>query len=112
MSTVKILSILEAASIEPPTARAIARSFEVFHQEQEEIHAKNWMSKSDEMNLATQLRAEMKTMEAGLRAEIQTSAAGLRTEMAQLKSELIKWMFLFWVGQIAVTAAIFKLLGH
>jgi hypothetical protein len=29
MSTVKILSILEAASIEPPKARAIAESLEV-----------------------------------------------------------------------------------
>ncbi len=112
MSTVKILSILEAASIEAPTARAIARSFEVFQQDQEETLSKNWMTKADELNLGTQLRAEMKTMEAGLRAEIQTSAAGLRAEMANQKSEIIKWMFLFWIGQIAVTTAIFKLLGH
>ena len=70
------------------------------------------MTKADELNLATQLRAEMKSMSAELRAEIQTSAAGLRTEMANQKSEIIKWMFLFWIGQIAVTTAIFKLLGH
>ena len=29
---------------------------------------------------------------------------------AELKAEMIKWMFLFWIGQIAVTTAIFKLL--
>ena len=110
MCTFKILSILEAASIEPPTARAIARSFEVFHQEQEEIHAKNWMSKSDELNLATQLRAEMKTMEAGLRAEMKSLAAELRVEIANSRSETIKWMFLFWIGQTAATAALIKLL--
>ena len=112
MSTVKILSILEAASIEAPTARAIARSFEVFQQEQEETLSKNWMTKADELNLATQLRAEMKSMSAELRAEIQTSAAGLRTEMANQKSEIIKWMFLFWIGQTAATAALIKFLGH
>ena len=68
------------------------------------------MSKSDEMNLATQLRAEMKTMEAGLRAEIQTSAAGLRSEMSASKAKIIKWMFLFWIGQTATTVAIVKFL--
>ena len=31
---------------------------------------------------------------------------------SELKSEIIKWMFLFWIGQTATTAAIFKLLGH
>jgi hypothetical protein len=27
--------------------------------------------------------------------------AELRTEMAELKAELIKWMFLFWLGTVA-----------
>ncbi len=38
--------------------------------------------------------------------------AELRVEMSAFKAEIIKWMFLFWIGQIAVTTAIFKLLGH
>ncbi|MCE2963533.1 MAG: hypothetical protein ACK5UE_04115 [Chitinophagales bacterium] len=29
--------------------------------------------------------------------------ANLRTEMKEMKSEMIKWMFIFWVGQMAVT---------
>jgi hypothetical protein len=77
MSTVKILSILEAASIEPPKARAIAESLEVAFREQEEDLTKRLMTKQDG---------------------------------AELKAEMIKWMFLFWIGQIAVTTAIFKLL--
>ena len=68
------------------------------------------MSKSDELNLATQLRAEMKTMEAGLRAEMKSLAAELRVEIANSRSETIKWMFLFWIGQTAATAALIKLL--
>ena len=79
MSTVKILSILEAASIEPPKARAIAESFEIAFREQEEDLTKRLMTKQDG---------------------------------SELKAEIIKWMFLFWIGQIAVTTAIFKLLGH
>ena len=114
MSTVKILSILESASIEPPTARAIAQSFETAFKEQEETLSKDWMTKSDEINLATQLRAEMKSMAAELRAEIKTSIADLRTELstkiAESKTEVIKWMFLFWIGQMATTAALIKFL--
>jgi hypothetical protein len=111
MSTVKILSILEAASIEPPKARAIAQSFESAFKDQEETLSKNWMTKADELNLGTQLRAEMKTMEAGLRSEMKSLAAELRVEMANSKAETIKWMFLFWIGQTAATAAIVKFLS-
>ena len=110
MSTVKILSILEAASIEPPKARAIAQSFETAFKEQEEALSKDWMTKSDELNLATQLRAEMKSLATEIRAEIKTSSAELRTEMAQFKTEIIKWMFLFWIGQLAAMFALIKFL--
>ncbi len=30
----------------------------------------------------------------------------LKIEMKDQKSEIIKWMFLFWIGQIAVTLAL------
>ena len=77
MSTVKILSILEAASIEPPKARAIAESLEIAFREQEQDLTKRLMTKQDG---------------------------------AELKAEIIKWMFLFWIGQMATTAALIKFL--
>ena len=95
MSTVKILTILEAASIEPPKARAIAESLEVAFREQEEDLTKRLMTNVDGEKI---------------RAEIKTSIAELRTEIAQSKAEIIKWMFLFWIGQMATTAALIKLL--
>ena len=30
----------------------------------------------------------------------------LEVKLSETKSEIIKWMFIFWVGQIAVTLAI------
>jgi len=95
MSTVKILTILEAASIEPPKARAIAESLEMAFREQEDDLTKRLMTNEDG---------------AKIRAEIKTSIAELRTEMANFKAEIIKWMFLFWIGQMAATAAIVKFL--
>ncbi|MBF0567465.1 MAG: DUF1640 domain-containing protein [Nitrospirae bacterium] len=32
----------------------------------------------------------------------------LRAEIANCKAEIIKWMFLFWIGQTAVMVALFK----
>ena len=29
--------------------------------------------------------------------------ANLRVEMKEMKAEMIKWMFIFWVGQLAAT---------
>lgn len=77
MSTTKILSILEAAQIEPPKARAIAESLELAFREQEEDLTKRLMTKQDG---------------------------------ADIKAEIIKWMFLFWIGQIAVLVAAAKML--
>ena len=77
MSTTKILSILEAAQIEPPKARAIAESLEIAFREQEEDLTRRLMTKQDG---------------------------------ADIKAEIIKWMSLFWVGQIAVLMAAAKFL--
>jgi hypothetical protein len=77
MSTTKILSILEAAQIEPPKARAIAESLELAFREQEEDLTKRLMTKQDG---------------------------------ADIKAEIIKWMFLFWIGQIAAFVAVAKFL--
>lgn len=76
VSTTKILSILEAAQIEAPKARAIAESLELAFREQEEDLTKRLMTKQDG---------------------------------ADLKAEIIKWMFLFWIGQIAALIAVAKL---
>ena len=77
MSITKILSILEAANIEAPKARAIAESLEIALKEQEDDLSKRLMTKQD--------------------------GAGI-------KAEIIKWMFLFWLGQMAATFAVVKFL--
>ena len=41
-----------------------------------------------------------------LRVEMRAGFALLRTEMVDLRTEFIKWMFLFWVGTVGVTLAV------
>ena len=38
--------------------------------------------------------------------------AELRQEIAGLRADLIKWMFVFWVGNFATTAGLFFGLAH
>jgi hypothetical protein len=35
--------------------------------------------------------------------------AKLETKIADSKAEMIKWMFIFWIGQLAATIAIVKI---
>ncbi|MBI3599122.1 MAG: hypothetical protein HY097_00560 [Nitrospinae bacterium] len=53
---------------------------------------------------AAKIRVEM----ASLKAELKSETASLKTEMALFKAEIIKWMFLFWVGQLVIIAGMIK----
>jgi hypothetical protein len=48
------------------------------------------------------LRAEIASNSQSLRAEIASNSQSLRAEMMSFKAEIIKWMFLFWIGQMVV----------
>jgi hypothetical protein len=58
------------------------------------------------------LRSEFKTEIAALRSEFKTDIAALRSELktdiAESKTAMIRWMFIFWVGQIAVLLSAMK----
>ena len=41
-----------------------------------------------------------------LEAKVESGFERLRSEMTSFKAELIKWMFLFWLGTVATTLAI------
>lgn len=51
---------------------------------------------------------------AGLRVHFERrlteEIAGLRVELARNRTDLIRWMFAFWIGQTVVTATLFTLL--
>ena len=54
--------------------------------------------------------AKLEQRVAELRAEMAVQGAGLRSAMADLKAELIKWMFLFWLGTVATMLGFGRLL--
>lgn len=52
------------------------------------------------------LRVEMHEGFGGVRCEVAVSLAAVRQELAQVRVELLKWSFLFWVGQLAAMAGL------
>lgn len=40
------------------------------------------------------------------RTEVARDLAGVRVDMANMHSSLVRWMFIFWMGQLGVTLTI------
>ena len=64
-----------------------------------------------------ELRAELRQELAELRSELRTEIAGLRlefrTELQQVRTELLRWMFGFWVSTlIGIAGLLIALRGH
>ena len=73
----------------------------------EELRTGN-VSLREEMHASdASLREEMRAMGASLRQELRDGDAALRHGMSELKFDLLKWSFIFWVGQTFATAAVF-----
>ena len=56
--------------------------------------------------LGAALRQEMAAMGGSLRQEMAAMGGSLRQEMATGRFELLKWCFLFWIGQVLVMSTI------
>jgi hypothetical protein len=55
----------------------------------------------------SELRQEMAHMDAGLRVALTEGLSKIRTEMTEMRVDLLRWSFLFWIGQVAATATLF-----
>jgi len=81
----------------------------------------NWFNETD-----TTYRAELRELNdlnfsrfdakleqrvAEVKAELRQEMAGLRTKLADLQASLIKWMFIFWIGQAGLTVGLVLLVG-
>ncbi len=56
------------------------------------------------------LRQEIAGTTAALRQEIAGNAGALRQEMADQRFEILKWAFLFWIGQFFAVAGLMTIL--
>jgi len=50
------------------------------------------------------------TQGAGLRSAVAEQGAALRSEIAASRSDILRWMFIFWTGQLIALAALLNVL--
>ncbi len=62
-------------------------------------------SKADLADVKGELKAEV----AAVRGEMKAGFAELRKDLAETKTEMIRWMLIFWAGQLAGSAALLRL---
>ena len=55
-----------------------------------------------------EVRGEIRTTEERLRGEIRSTEERLRTEIHRWRADTIKWMFIFWIGQLVAFVGILK----
>ena len=60
--------------------------------------------------MGSAIRGEMAEMGSDLRGEMTEMDKSIRGEMAETRVSMIRWMFAFWVGQMAVLAGILLVL--
>lgn len=65
-----------------------------------------------EMN---EMRAEMREFKTEMRSEMQTLRSELRTDfrvaIADTRADLLKWSFVFWIGQVAAVVGLASLIS-
>ena len=59
-----------------------------------------------ELITKAEFRGELKATEERLRGELKATEERLRTEIHKWRADTIKWMFVFWLGQLAAFAGI------
>ena len=63
-------------------------------------------TKEDLQRTASGLREEIQRTASGLREAFKEDVAALRKENQEVRVDLLKWSFAFWVGNIAVLSGI------
>jgi hypothetical protein len=56
--------------------------------------------------VASQLREEMHRGNSELRIAMTDGFSKIRQEMADLRVDVLRWSFLFWIGQLAATVSV------
>jgi hypothetical protein len=60
--------------------------------------------------MGASIRQDMSRMDGSIRQDMAAMGAGIRQELAAGRVELLKWCFLFWIGQVFAVAGIMAMM--
>src|SRR4051812_29513496 len=60
--------------------------------------------------VGSELRGEMARMDSGLRIALTDGLAKIRLDLSDSRADVLRWSFIFWIGQFTATVALMVLL--
>jgi hypothetical protein len=60
--------------------------------------------------VGSELRGEMARMDSGLRIALTDGLAKIRMDLSDSRADVLRWSFIFWIGQFTATVALIVLL--
>ena len=92
----------------PEATQDLGNAFEEVQKDMLTIAAERFDSRL--VSVECHLRQDMTRLETGLHMALAEGLAKIRTEMSELRTDVLRWSFVFWIGQFAATAALFGLM--
>ncbi len=106
----EITKSIEAVISDPELAKkvikAIEESLSAIEEKAKEQKIIVKTELKDELTKELVTKEELKATEERLRGEIKATEERLRAEIHRWRADTIKWMFIFWLGQIGTFAGI------
>jgi hypothetical protein len=66
--------------------------------------------KAEFATIRSDFKAELVTVRSDFKAELVTVRSDVKAELALTRTEVLKWSFLFWIGQVAAVGAVMAFL--
>jgi len=60
--------------------------------------------------VGSELRGEMARMDSGVRVALTEGLAHIRRDLSDSRGEVLRWSFIFWIGQFTATVALIVVL--
>jgi hypothetical protein len=79
----------------------VFKIFEKTHGEDQEKKIITYFENADSVAIEREIAS--KTSALASREDLAKEIGSVREDIANVKAEMIKWMFIFWIGQIAAT---------
>ena len=99
----------------PEASQDLSHAFEEVHNDMLTMTAERFDGRlivvgselrSEIYQTQSELRQEMTRMDAGIRIALTEGLSKIWTGMSEMQINVIRWSFVFWIGQFAATAAL------
>jgi hypothetical protein len=109
VDSLKLYEALKASDLTEMQAKSITRAISAAWEDQASLQDKGLAAKvgSDKFDSEMhRIEDTIKQESAGLRTKIEKLGESVRADINAAKFSMVRWMFIFWIGQAAITIGI------